>query len=470
MSTKTLHSLPADRYFSPDPQQKRTALDLYAGIAGLPIVSPHGHVDPALFSDPDQRFGNPVELLIQPDHYIVRMMASQGIPHARVLAGDDPRQIWQLFADHFHLFRATPSGMWLVHELEAVFGVVERLDGGSAQRIYDQIEAALASPDYGPRRLFDRLNIEVLATTDPATSTLEHHQAIRRSGWHGRIIPTFRPDGVANLDTPAWRENIDALSAVSGIDVVDYVSYIEALEQRRSAFKALGATAVDFSPASPATEWLTGEEANALFGRALAGSATPSDATRFAAHMVCELARMSVDDGLVLQLHPGVYRNHSSQVFARFGADRGFDIPVAVEFTRNLRPLLERFGHHPNLTMILFTLDESVYARELAPLAGAYPALRLGPPWWFHDSWNGMRRYFDQVMETAGIYNTAGFNDDTRAFLSIPARHDVWRRASADWLAGLVVRGMIDHRDAQTLACELAVGLARRAYRLSTNQ
>ncbi len=466
MNTTSLLSLPADRYFDPEPHQKRVALDLYAAIAGLPIVSPHGHVDPALFSDPDRRFGNPVELLIQPDHYIVRMLVSQGIPHQRLLAGDDPRQIWQLFADHFQLFRATPSGMWLAHELEAVFGVAERLDGDSAQRIYDEIDAALASPDYTPRRLFERLAIDVLATTDPATSALEHHQAIRRSGWQGRIIPTFRPDGVVNLETPGWRENIEALSAVSGVDVVDYASYVAALEQRRSVFKALGATATDFSPATPAAEWLGEAEVDAIFQRALASAATPTDAARFSAHMLCEMARMSAEDGLVLQLHPGVYRNHSSQVLARFGADRGFDIPVAVEFTRNLRPLLERFGHHPNLTMILFTLDESVYARELAPLAGAYPALRLGPPWWFHDSWNGMRRYFDQVMETAGIYNTVGFNDDTRAFLSIPARHDVWRRAAANWLAGLVVRGMIDRRDAQHLACELAVGLARRAYNL----
>ncbi len=461
-----VQGLASDRYFDPDPQQKTIAIDLYQSIAQLPIVSPHGHVDPALFSTPERRFANPVELLVQPDHYVLRMLYSQGIRYEDLLASDDPRRVWQLFADNFYLFHATPSGMWLAHELAALFGVQEKLTGASAQRIYDQIEAALASPTFQPRALFDRLNIEVLATTDAATDTLEHHQAIRASGWRGRIIPTFRPDGVINLLAPGWRQNIDALSLVSGVEVSSYRTYLRALEERRSFFRTLGATATDVSATTAATLHLDEQEAATLFDRGLAGTADAADAERFTAHMLCELARMSVDDGMVMQLHTGSLRNHNPAVFAAFGPDRGFDIPTAAEFTRNLRPLLDRFGNNPKLTLILFTLDESVYARELAPLAGAYPALRLGPPWWFHDSWNGMRRYFDQVIETAGIYNTAGFNDDTRAFLSIPARHDVWRRAAANWLAGLVVRGMLNHRDAQNLACELAVGLARRAYRL----
>jgi glucuronate isomerase len=314
------------------------------------------------------------------------------------------------------------------------------------------------------------LNIEVLATTDAATDTLTHHQTIRASGWGGRIIPTFRPDAVVNLQAPGWRQNIDTLAAVSGEDVTDYRSYIRALEQRRSFFRMLGATATDVSATTPATLCLSENEAAALFDRALRGAADAADAARFTAHMLCELARMSVDDGMVMQLHCGALRNHNPAICTQYGADRGFDIPIATEYTQNMRPLLDRFGNNPQLTLILFTLDESVYARELAPLAGAYPALRLGPPWWFHDSWNGIRRYFDQVIETAGIYNTVGFNDDTRAFLSIPARHDVWRRAAANWLAGLVVRQMIDRSDAEELAQELAVGLARRAYRLQATR
>lgn len=462
----TIQALAPDRYFDPEPRQKAVAVDLYAGIEHLPIVSPHGHVDPALFAGPDSSFGNPVELLIQPDHYVLRMLYSQGISYELLLSKDDPRRVWQVFADNFHLFRATPSGMWLVHELAQVFGVQDKLNGASAQRIYDQIETALAAPACRPRALFERLNIDVLATTDAATDTLAHHQAIRASGWRGRVIPTFRPDAVVNLLAPGWRQNIDLLSQVSGEAVVDYRSYIRALEQRREFFRAAGATATDISAATPATTRLSEQAAAAIFDSALRGTASAADAAQFTAHMLCEMARMSVEDGLVMQLHCGVARNTNPAVFASYGADRGFDIPVAAEFTHNLRALLDAFGNNPKLTLILFTLDESVYSRELAPLAGAYPALRLGPPWWFHDSWNGMRRYFDQVIETAGIYNTVGFNDDTRAFLSIPARHDVWRRAVANWLAGLVVRGVVAHCDAQNLACELASGLARRAYRL----
>jgi glucuronate isomerase len=467
MPVKTARFLAHDRYFDSEPRQKDVALELYAAIADLPIVSPHGHVDPALFADPNRRFGNPVELLIQPDHYVTRLLYSQGVPYETLLSTEvDPRAIWQLFANNFYLFRATPSGAWLTHELNTVFGVEEKLTTESAERIYDQIEASLAAPEFAPRALFERFNIEVLATTDAATDTLETHQSVRESGWSGRIIPTFRPDRVLNLGTPGWSDHLGRLGEVSEVEVTGYTTFIRALEQRRDFFRSLGATATDFSQFVPMAEFLSFAEVEALFSRALRGQATAEDTVRFSAHMLGEMARMSADDGLVLQVHSGVYRNHNSQVLARFGADRGFDIPVASEFTHSLRPLLERYGNDANLTIILFTLDETTYARELAPLAGAYPAVRLGPPWWFHDSWNGMRRFFDEAIETAGIYNTVGFNDDTRAFLSIPARHDVWRRAAANWLAGLVVRGMIDQNDAELIAVDLAVGLARRAYRL----
>jgi len=458
--------LQPDRYFDPDPQARAIALDLYAGIKDLPLVCPHGHVDPALFADPDYRFGNPTDLILRPDHYLLRMLYSQGIPYERLLGAGDPREPWRIFASHFHLFLATPSGMWLVHSLETVFGVTEKLGAGTADAIYDHIEAQLALPTHSPRALFERFNVAVLSTTDAATDTLAQHRAIHASGWNGRIIPTFRPDGVVNLQAANWRGNIENLSKVSRIDVGDFASFIRALEQRRADFKSLGATATDSGVFSPAAEPLSLQETESIFSRALKGNIAADDASRFTRHMLFELARMSADDGLVMQLHPGSLRGYNSEIISKFGPDRGFDIPVATEFTRSLHPLLERFGNHPNFSLILFTLDETTYSRELAPLAGAYPSVKLGPPWWFYDSWNGIRRFFDQVMETAGVFNTAGFNDDTRAFTSIPARHDLWRRASTNWLAGLVARHMIDQSDAEMLAREMAVGLAQRAYRL----
>ena len=382
-----------------------------------------------------------------------------------LLTGDH-RAIWKLFCENFHLFRGTPSGIWLTHELSEVFGVDEKPDAANADRLFDTVSEKLSSPEFSPRRLFERFNIEVLATTDAATDTLDHHQAIRASGWSGRVIPTFRPDAVVNLDAPNWRANIETLAEVSGIAIVDFASYLRALEQRRDFFRSMGATATDHAALTPFTIELTPMEADAIFQRALKGQSTPDDAVRFTAHMLMEMARMSIEDGLVMQLHPGSLRNHNAQLFQRFGADKGADIPVKTEYTRNLLPLLNKYGNDPRLTLILFTLDETAYSRELAPLAGHYPALKLGPPWWFHDSLNGMTRYFDQVMETAGLYNTAGFNDDTRAFCSIPARHDVWRRASANWLAGLVARHIVDLSDAREMMTELAIHLAQRAYRL----
>lgn len=471
-----------DRFFSPDPIARSLARELYAPVATLPIVSPHGHVDPRMFADSKATFGTPADLFIIPDHYVTRMLYSQGIPLEKLgimnyeLGNSaipnsqsvipDHREIWRLFCTNFHLFRGTPSGIWLAHELSEVFGVDEKPSAANADRLYDLISEKLASPEYSPRALFKRFNIEVLSTTDAATDTLSELQAIRASGWDGKIIPTFRPDGVVNLDAPGWQQNIDKLSAVSGVSVTDYSSFIRALEQRRGFFRSMGAVATDHATLTPATAELTPVEAETIFQRALKGQPDPGDRARFTAHMLMEMARMSIDDGLAMQLHPGSLRNHNEIVFQKFGLDKGCDIPLQTEYTRNLRPLLNKFGNDPRLNLLVFTLDETSYSRELATLAGHYPALKLGPPWWFHDSLNGMTRYFDQVMETAGLYNTAGFNDDTRAFCSIPARHDVWRRASANWVAGLVARHIVDMDDAQEMMTELAVGLARRAYKL----
>ncbi len=472
-------NLPEDRFFGPDPSQKEIAVQLYSQVASLPIVSPHGHVDPRLFANPDYSFGSPVEMLIIPDHYVFRMLYSQGIP-LEVLgiprrsksAADEPlseqayRKIWQIFAENFHLFRGTPSGTWLSSEFYHVFGVRKKLTGETAQEIYDQIATQLASPEFRPRRLYERLNIEVLCTTDAATDTLEHHAAIRASGWKGRILPTFRPDQVVNLETPGWQEHITRLSQVSGIDVHNYSSFIQALENRRAFFKQMGAKATDHAVLAPNTAELSEAQANAIFQRALQGDTSQAEVQQFMGHMLMELARMSIEDGLVMQLHPGSYRNHNQAIFTDFGADKGADIPVQIEFTRGLLPLLNKYGNNSRLGLILFTLDESPYARELAPLAGHYPALKLGPPWWFHDSLNGIQRYLEQVMETAGLQNTAGFNDDTRAFASIPARHDLWRRTAANWVAGLAARKVVDLEDAQEMVLDLAYRLAKKAYRL----
>jgi glucuronate isomerase len=467
-------NLPDDRYFGPDPRQKEVAQRLYTQVANLPLICPHGHVDPRMFADPDYSFGSPADLLIIPDHYVFRMLYSQGVPMEALgiqrkdggKVEKDHRKIWKTFADHFHLFRATPTGMWLAHELLSVFGVEEKLCGESAQRIYDQIAAKLTTPEFRPRALFERFNIEFMSTTDAATDPLPHHQAIRKSGWKGRVVPCFRPDGVVNLDAANWRKNIEALSAVSKIEVKNYTTYIAALENRRAFFKRMGATSTDHAATTAYTGELSPRQAETIFRRALAGKATPEDAAQFTGHMLMEMARMSIEDGLVMQLHVGSFRNHNPFLYERFGTDMGADIPTASEFTRNLRPLLIKYGNETRLTLILFNLDESTYSRELAPLAGHYPALRLGPPWWFFDSLNGMERFREAVVETAGLANTVGFNDDTRAYPSIPARHDLARRVDANWIAGLVVRGIVDMEDAEAMIQDTAYRLAKKAYKV----
>jgi glucuronate isomerase len=465
--------LPEDRYFSPDIRQKDIATDLYARVAELPLLCPHGHVEPRMFADPDYQFGSPTELLIIPDHYIYRMLYSQNIPMEelgvpRRDGGEvetDHRKIWQKFAENFFLFRGTPSGMWLNHELASVFGVAKKLTGESAQEIYDQIAAKLATPEFRPRRMFERFRIEVLATTDFTCDELPHHKAIRESGWSGRIVPTLRPDDVIQIDAPDWKKNIETLGFRCGFEIGSYRKLIEGLEKRRAFFKSMGATAIDLTAQTAQTGILSEAEADAMFQRALQGKASAEDAVLFAGHLVIESARMSVEDGLVMQFHVGSYRNYNPLVLERFGTDKGADIPILGEFTRSLHPLLDRFGNDPRLTLIVFTLDESTYSRELAPLAGHYPSVKLGPAWWFHDSLNGMIRYREYVTETAGLYNTVGFVDDTRAFPSIPARHDLARRVDANWIAGMVVRGIIDRADAEEMILDTAYRLAKKAYR-----
>ncbi len=466
-------TLKADRFFDPNPAVRAVAQKLYQTIKNLPIISPHGHVDPNLFVE-NKPFPNPTELLLIPDHYIYRMLYSQGIPMeslgVRPLDGSstetNAKKIWKLFGENYYLFRGTPTGMWLSHEFSEVFGIRKRFTGSTAIEIYDEINEKLQLPKFRPRALFERFNIAVLSTTDTATDTLEGHQKIKASGWKGNIIPCFRPDGVTDLKARNWKSNIELLSERSGIDVTSYSRFIQALENRRAFFKSMGTVSTDHGVSSPYAHEFTKGEGERIFQRALMGQTTSEDAAHFTAHMLMEMARMSIEDGLVMQIHPGSDRNHNRLIYDKYGSDKGCDIPMQAEYTHNLKALLNKYGNDLRLTVIVFTLDEATYSRELAPLAGHYPAMKLGPPWWFHDSIEGMMRFRSMVTETAGIYNTVGFNDDTRAFVSIPARHDLSRRVDSNFLAGLVARHIIELDEAQEMIFDLANGLVKKAYKL----
>jgi glucuronate isomerase len=462
----TLHP---DRLFSADPASRSIARDLFREVETLPIVSPHGHTDPRWWGE-NPAFENPAALFVIPDHYICRMLVSQGVPFAALGIGPgaetDPRAVWRTFAAHYHLFHGTPSRLWVDHALETVFGVTARLSAETADTAYDAIAARLDDPAYHPRALYDRFGIEVIATTDSAIDDLGWHKAARASGWQGRVVPTYRPDAVTDPDFEGFRANVETLGALTGCGIGTWQGYLSAHRARRAFFKTMGATATDHGHPTPLTADLQEVQAAALYQAVLSGNSTPEQRETFRAQMLTEFARMSVEDGLVMQLHPGSYRNHSAKVFATMGRDRGFDIPQPVSFTAALKPLLDAVGMDPRLTLILFTLDETTYARELAPLAGAYPSLRLGPPWWFNDSYEGIRRFRQMATETAGFMNTVGFNDDTRALCSIPARHDLSRRADCAFLADLVTTHRLDEDEAHTLAPLLANGLARAAYKL----
>jgi glucuronate isomerase len=457
-----------DRLFPVEPTVRAIARELYGEIRDLPIVSPHGHTDPLWFAS-DAPFGNATELLLAPDHYLFRMLYSQGIRLADLGvrgAKTDPRAAWRLFASHFYLFGGTPSSLWLNHVFTKIFKLDVALDETTADTYYDAIGAALATAAFRPRALFDRFKIEVLATTESPTDRLEHHRAIRDSGWKGRVITTYRPDPVVDPEHELFRPALAEFGELTGKDVHSWSGYLEAHRMRRAAFAKAGATATDHGHPTALTADLSTPECERLFARVLSGQSTADEAELFRAQMLVEMARMSMDDGLVMQIHPGACRNHNARLFAEYGRDMGADIPQSTIYVQALKPLLDRFGNESRLTIILFTLDETSYARELAPLAGHYPALRLGPAWWFHDSPEGMLRFREQTTETAGFYNTVGFNDDTRAFLSIPARHDVARRVDCAYLARLVAEHRLDEHAAHRIAGDLAYRLPKQAYRL----
>ena len=469
--TRPLHLHP-DRLFASDPAQRDIARALYRTVADLPIVSPHGHTDPHWFAT-DAPWRNATDLLLVPDHYVFRMLYSQGVPLDALgvpsrsgAPTTDPRAAWRTFAQHYHLFRATPSRLWLDHVFAEVMGLDVALEEATADLYYDHITARLAEPDYRPRALFDRFGIEVLATTEGAEADLSAHRAIRASGWGGRVITTYRPDGVIDVEHEQFAPAMARFAELTGEDVWSWRGYLAAHRKRRADFRAAGATATDHGHPSARTANLSAAEAEALFRRVTGGRPDAADADLFRAQMLTEMARMSVEDGMVMQLHPGSFRNHNEALFATYGRDKGADIPMRVDYVAALKPLLDAVGNERDFTLILFTLDESTYARELAPLAGHYPCLRLGPAWWFHDSPEGMRRYREMTTETAGFYNTVGFNDDTRAFLSISARHDVARRVDCAFLARLVAEHRLEDWEAAELAQDLTVNLVRRAYRL----
>jgi len=458
-----------DRLFPADPDVRSIARRLYASISNLPIISPHGHTDASWFAG-NEPFPDPTQLLILPDHYVYRMLYSQGVSmHDLGIRQPNPansRKTWRIFAEHYYLFRGTPTSIWLDYEFEKLFGLDQRLSTATADHYFDVIAEKLQQPEFLPRALYDRFRIELLATTDSPLDSLEHHRAIRESDWKARIVPTFRPDSVVDPAFDGFHKNLARLGELTGEDTASWPGYLNALRKTRERFKSLGCTATDHGHPTANTANLSASAAAEFFAVILSGHATAEQQELFRAQMLTEMARMSVEDGLVMQVHPGSFRNHNKQVFEHFGRDSGADIPTATDYVHALKPLLDLFGNESGFTLILFTLDESTYSRELAPLAGHYPCLRLGPPWWFHDSPEGMLRFREMATESAGFYNTVGFNDDTRAFLSIPARHDVARRTDSAFLARLVAEHRIDEEEAFELAQDLTVNLVRKTYRL----
>ena len=458
-----------DRLFPAEPAARNIARALYASIKALPIVSPHGHTQAAWFAK-NEPFPDPAKLFVQPDHYVYRMLYSQGVSLEDLEIGQlelkDPRKVWHIFASHYYFFRGTPSRIWLDFAFHELFGLDQRLCESNADLYYDTISEKLRTPEFLPRALFERFNLEVLATTDSPLDSLADHQAIRDSSWNARILPTFRPDPVVDPEFAGFAANIAELSQQTGEDTSTWTGYLNALRKARARFRSVGCTATDHGHPTPQTADLSTSEAEQLFHIVLTGGADSPQNEVFRAQMLTEMARMSLEDGLVMQIHPGSVRNHNLELYRRYCRDIGADIPQPTNYVHALRPLLNRFGNEPNLTIILFTLDETTYSRELAPLAGHYPCLRLGPPWWFHDSPEGMLRFREQATETAGFYNTVGFNDDTRAFLSIPARHDVARRMDCAYLAKLVTEHRLAEDEAFDVAYDLTYRLVKKAYRL----
>ncbi len=459
-----------DRLLPADPGTRSIARDLLQRVQDLPIISPHGHVDAAVIED-NTPFPDPAALLVSPDHYVTRLIHASGVPLDRVRGSNtsepDSRTVWREFCKAWPLFEGTASGYWLRTQFDSVFGLKQEISAGTADASYDAIAAKLVEPGFRPRQLFKDFNIEVLATTDDPLDTLASHWAIAQDDtFHGRVLPTFRPDAYLNIAHPTWSANVERLIAAAGDGATGYAGYITALENRRRYFVDHGAVSADHGVRTPATLKLDAGQAAKLFERARSGQATAQDRDDFEAHMMYQMARMSVDDGLVMTIHPGSYRNHHEPTFNTYGADTGHDIPFAVNYTEAIRPLLQDFGTAKDFHLVLFTLDETVFSRELAPLAGFYPSVFLGAPWWFLDAPDAMLRFRSAVTETAGFSRSSGFIDDTRAFCSIPARHDASRRIEASFLARLVAEHRVSEDRAHELIVDIVDGSPRRVFKL----
>jgi len=465
-----------DLLFPSDPTQRAIARELFALARPQPLICPHGHVDPAILAG-DTPFPDPTGLIIVPDHYLTRMLLSQGIPPADLgvptrdgtQVRTDGRAIWRTFAAHWHLFRGTPSRLWLERTFSDVFGVDTPLRPQTADVVYDALAERLAQPEFRPRALFARFGIEVLATTESPIDDLAAHAALAADGWGGpggRVITTFRPDNVVDLEWAGWSDRVATLGELTGEDTGSFGGFLNALRRRREAFVKAGATSSDHGHPTARTATLAPAEAAVVYQRGLRGTATAADAEAFRAHMLVEFARMSIEDGMVMQLHPGAVRNHNRWLHDTHGRDTGGDIPQATEYVHALAPLLDAYGNDPRLRLVVYTLDEASFTRELAPLAGGYAALYLGAPWWFLDAPEALRRFREAVTETAGFYNTAGFVDDTRAFCSIPVRHEVARRVDAAFLARLVAEHRLPLDEAAETIVDLAYHLPKQIFRL----
>ncbi|MBI1379228.1 MAG: glucuronate isomerase [Frankiales bacterium] len=459
-----------DRLLPPDPGVREIARRILAEIRGLPIISPHGHVDARLLLD-DLPFRDPASLLVTPDHYVTRLLHASGVPLSALEVGRGPldeesaRSVWRLLCERWDVFLGTPVRTWLEAELVEIFGVSVVPDADTADEVYDAVAARLALPELTARRLYERFGIEVLATTDDPVDNLAAHAALRADPtWSGRVVPTFRPDRYLEPASATWPDDVERLGAAAGVDAGTYRGWVAAMEARRAYFLAHGARSADHSHEDVGTAPLPPADAERVYADALRRAASAAECTALRRHMLLEMARMSTEDGLTMTLHPGVRRNHHSPTLREFGPDTGHDIPLRTEFTDSLRPLLERFGTHPNLRLVLFTVDESTFSREIAPLAGFYPSVYVGAPWWFLDAPDAVRRWRSAVTETVGLSRTSGFVDDTRAFCSIPARHDMARRLDSGFLAGLVAEHRITEDDAMLAAVDLVTGRPREVF------
>ena len=458
-----------DRLLPADSATRELARELLECVERLPIVSPHGHVPAAIIAE-NTNFANPADLLVTPDHYVTRLLHANGSTLESLGVGDvaaDPLEVWREFCSAWRIFDGTASGNWLASELSDLFGIDETPTRENANRLYEQIAARLAEASFRPRALMEAFAIEILATTDDPLDDLGAHLGLREdTSFTSRVIPTFRPDAYVNAHAVDFAGNVERLIALAGEGRPGYDGYLTAMRNRRQHFIDAGAVATDHGVRTPMSLKLDLLAAARLFDQVRRGECSDDDRDTFEAHMLYEMARMSVEDGLVMAVHPGSLRNYHPDAFARFGPDTGHDIPIAVEFTSSLRPLLADFGTARGFHLVLFTLDETTFSRELAPLAGFYPSVYLGSPWWFLDAPDAMLRFRAAVTETTGFSRYGGFVDDTRAFCSIPARHNVARRVEASFLARMVAEHRISMSRAREIIVEVIDDAPRRAFKL----